>query len=133
MKQTCYPVPADPPLNRGILGLGTDVASVRHTFIKSTGYTSNAPPTVEIDATPTLDLGQAGSDSGNNSITRGTGGKAVQNYSGAAVYARQNYWATSTPDSATLFGGTVLFTPYLTTEPPPPNQSKHHKTESRPS
>jgi hypothetical protein len=107
-------------LNIGILGLGTDSASIRHTFVKSTGFSSNAPPTVEIDAAPTLDLGQAGADSGKNSITRGTGGKAVLNYSGTPVYARRNYWATPTPDSATLFGGAVLFTPYLPTEPPPP-------------
>lgn len=109
------PIPDPAPQNIAILGSGADVATVRHSTVKYSGYSSTIP-LIKVTATPLLDLGTA-SDSGKNSITKAGKSKAVQNdVTSDSVPARYNYWGTSNPTSS-LFTGKVAFVPYLSSAP----------------
>lgn len=109
------PVPDPAPENLAILSLSEVAASVRRSILSHSGY-SVPGPLVKATGSPIINFGTA-SDSGKNSIIKGTKSKAVQNdYTPDSIEARYNYWGTSSP-STSLFTGKVAFVPYLTSAP----------------
>jgi len=67
------------------------------------------------------DLGTGINYEGNNSIypTVTSGGFRIVNKNVSTVYAKYNWWGTSTP-TPSMFSGSVAYSPWLYGEPPPP-------------